>query len=129
MTTLFTMAVEVVMTIRTRRSSPARSGDTTQDEAEHFITVAEAATLLSRSTSTVYRMDRFSGPVRIIMKGRRVLVDRFSLQRLVEQRVGAVAPKGDDRAASIISVVEGNEHPQHRGTGQRELTWIERRPS
>ena len=105
---------------------------------EGYITVAEAARCLQRSTSTIYRMDRANGPVTFLIRGRRVFVHAASLGSYIEQRRnGSEGPSSrDPKAPNVLATTNGATSGVHHvqpaivssGRGQRDLIWTGRVP-
>jgi hypothetical protein len=82
------------------------------------LSIREAATKLNQSLSTVYRIDRRSGPFRFILEGRRIFVDAESFDMYLKRSTMScdrqsteqftVAP--EDPVTSADQVVTAQHH-------------------
>lgn len=111
--------------------SATATGASTQSAAvashpEEFISVKEAARLLGKSRSSVYRLNRGEGPLIFTRRGRNVLILAASFESyLAARKVSepASVPR-NSKPATGQAPVNATSH----GSGQRELTlpWRDR---
>lgn len=58
----------------------------TQSKSSEWLSVKEAARLLGRSTSTIYRFDRNHGPFRIVIERAHIYIDAASFHAYLAKR-------------------------------------------
>ena len=98
-----------------------------------FLSVREVADLLGVSRSTVYRMDRKNGPLKIWKRGRRVLFDRCDFERYLASRTAAACSPAEEQNPDHSAAAQSDSHspvatllipdPKEEGyrSGQRDL--------
>ena len=72
---------------------------TVLDAPDGRFSVKEAARLLGKSTSTVYRIDRVHGPFRIVTEKGRIYIDGVSFHQYLESRPAAQPIESLDNAS------------------------------
>jgi excisionase family DNA binding protein len=77
-----------------------------------LFSVREAAKLLSKSKSTVYRMDREHGSIRFVRRGWRVLIDAASIDAYLTGKRRTNSDTVREEALGSVEVpIKNEEHP------------------
>jgi excisionase family DNA binding protein len=88
-----------------------------------LITVREAAQRLAVSRSTVYRIDRETGPFRFVVDGRRIFIDQASLESHIANSRRNRSNDGPLKVESVLPCQQpANESETRSETDQLQLT-------